>query len=113
MPLNSEYLRESGPAKAPSHQAVQGIQTKWVWRFSEVTEGRHEASAEIRLSVAAGPGVSVLPLMENPAKLIFKKFFPASFQESFNIFFNSFLNFNLYFSSYYPFLLFCLGFFLS
>lgn len=42
--------------------------------FLEVIEARRDAPAEIRPSVAAGPGVPVLPPMENPAWLCFVLF---------------------------------------
>lgn len=67
--------------------------------FLEVIEARRDAPAEIRPSVAAGPGVPVLPPMENPAWLFFV-LFCFFCQGSFNLYFNFYFYFNLYFSSY-------------
>lgn len=64
--------------------------------FLEVIEARRDAPAEIRPSVAAGPGVPVLPPMENPAWLFF---FVLFFAKEALIFILIFI-FNLYFSSY-------------
>lgn len=66
--------------------------------FLEVIEARRDAPAEIRPSVAAGPGVPVLPPMENPAWLFLFCF--VFRQGSFNLYFNFYFYFNLYFSSY-------------